>query len=140
MFPLLGVLFLKHLLELVRFLAQLRKGLLYGIGFLSAFLSGAEIGFFRSTFLETMAIARIVRRARASMLIAKLQSFSIRALWDCGQYQVATYLFYRCAKVSRRKKRRTFWILPGHTSRCTWVSRCEMRWTYRIFPGHIRAR
>ncbi len=35
--PLLGVLFLDHLLELVRSLAQLREGLLYGIGFLSAF-------------------------------------------------------------------------------------------------------
>ena len=71
MFPLLGVLFLKHLLELVQFLAQLRKGLLYRIGFLSAFLSGAEIGFFRSPFLKMTAIARIVRRARAPMLIAR---------------------------------------------------------------------
>ncbi len=52
MFPLLGVLFLKHLLKLVRFLAQTRKGLLSGIGFLSAFLSGAEIGFFRSPLLK----------------------------------------------------------------------------------------
>ncbi len=50
MFPLLGVLFLKHLVELVRFLAQTCKGLLSGIGFLSAFLSGTEIGFFRSPF------------------------------------------------------------------------------------------
>ncbi len=80
--------FLKHLLKLVRFLAQLRKRLLYGIGFLSAFLSGEEVGFFRSAFLETTAIARIVCRARAPMLIARLQSFSIRAFWDCGQYQV----------------------------------------------------
>ncbi len=46
MFPLLGVLFLDHLLELVRFLTQLREGLLYGIGFLSAFLSGTEIQLF----------------------------------------------------------------------------------------------
>ncbi len=99
-----GVLFLKHLLELVRFLAQMPEGLLSGIGFLSAFLSGAEIGFFRSPFLETTAITRIVRRVRAPMLIARSQSFSIRAFWDCGQYQVTTYVFYRCAKVSRRKK------------------------------------
>jgi hypothetical protein len=114
MFPLLGVLFLKHLLKLVRFLAQTREGLLSGIGFLSAFLSGAEIGFFRSAFLETTAIARIVRRSRAPMLMVRSQSFSAQAFWDCGQYQVATYLFYRCAKVSRRKKRRTFRISPGH--------------------------
>ncbi len=71
MFPLLGVLFFDHLLELVQFLAQLRKGLLHGTGFLSTFLSGAEIGFFRSVFLKTTTIARIVRRARAPMLIAR---------------------------------------------------------------------
>jgi hypothetical protein len=102
-FPLLGVLFLKHLLELVRFLAQTRKGLLSGIGFLSAFLSGAEIGLFHSAFLKMTAIARIVRCSRAPMLMARSQSFSAQAFWDCGKYQVATYLFYRCAKVSRRK-------------------------------------
>ncbi len=126
--------------KLVQFLAQLNKGLLYGIGFLSAFLSGAEIGFFRSVVLETTAIVRIVRRARTPMLIARSQCFSVRAFWDCGQYQVTTYLFYCCAKVSHCKKRWMFWILTGHTSRCMRVSRCEMRWTYRIFPGHIRAR
>jgi hypothetical protein len=68
MFLLLGVLFLDHLLELVQFLAHLCEGLLRGTGFLSAFLSGAEIGFLRSFFLETTTIARIVRRARAPML------------------------------------------------------------------------
>ena len=119
MFPLLGVPFLSHLLKLVRFLAQLREGLLYGIGFLSALLSGAEIGFFRSVFLKTTAIVRVVRHARAPMLIARLQCFSVRAFLDCGQYQVATYLFYCCAKVSRCKKRRMFWILPGGTDPAT---------------------
>jgi hypothetical protein len=75
MFLLLGVHFLDHLLELVQFLTQLREGLLYGIGFLSAFLSGAEIGFFRSVFLKTTAIASIVRRACAPMLLAKVAVF-----------------------------------------------------------------
>jgi hypothetical protein len=75
MFPLLGVLILDHLPELVRFLAQLRKGLLYGIGVLSAFLSGTEIRFFRSVFLKTTAIASIVRRVRAPMLLAKVAVF-----------------------------------------------------------------
>jgi hypothetical protein len=85
MFPFLGVLFLDHLLELVRFLAQLREGLLYGIGFLSAFLSGAEIGFFRSDFLKTMAIASIVRRVCAPMLLAKVMVFlGTSFLWDSG--------------------------------------------------------
>jgi hypothetical protein len=138
MFPLLGVLFLDHLLELVRFLAQLREGLLYGIGFLSAFLSGAEIGFFRSVFLKTTAIARIMRRACAPMLLAKVTVFlGTSFLWVCGQYQVTMYPFYRCAKVSRRKKRRTFWIFPGHTYHCAKLSRRKKRWTYQIFSGHI---
>jgi hypothetical protein len=65
MFPLLGVFFLDHLLELVQFLAQLRERLLYRIGFLSTFLSGAEIGFFHSIFLEPIAISSIVRHIRA---------------------------------------------------------------------------
>ncbi len=85
MFPFLGVLFLDHLLELVRFLAQLREGLLYGIGFLSTFLSGAEIGFFHSVFLETAAIASIVRRVCAPMLLAKVAVFlGTSFLWDSG--------------------------------------------------------
>ena len=75
MFPLLGVFFLDHLLEPVRFLAQLCEGLLYRIGFLSAFLSGAKIGFFHSIFLETTAIASIVRCARAPMLLAEVAVF-----------------------------------------------------------------
>jgi hypothetical protein len=140
MFPLLGVLFLGHLFELVQFLAQLREGLLYWIGFLSAFLSGAEIGFFRSIFLKTTAIVRIVRRARVPMLIARSQCFLVRAFLNCGQYQVATYLFYCCAKVSCCKKRWTFRISPGHIYCCAKLSRCKKRWTYWIFPGHIPAR
>jgi hypothetical protein len=85
MFPLLGVLFLDHLLELVQFLAQLREGLLYGIGFLSAFLRGTEIGFFRSVFLETTAITSIVRRVRAPMLLAKVTVFLGTSFpWDSG--------------------------------------------------------
>ncbi len=44
--------FLENLLELVQFIAQLGERLLRGIGILSAFLSGAEIGFFHSVSLE----------------------------------------------------------------------------------------
>ncbi len=73
--PLLGVFFLKHLLKLVQFLAQLRERLLRGIGFLSAFLSGAEIGFVHSVFLKTTAIVSIVRRVRTPMLLAQVAMF-----------------------------------------------------------------
>jgi hypothetical protein len=93
MFPLLGALFLDHLLELVRFLAQLHEGLLCGIGFLSAFLRGAEIGYFRSIFLKTTAIASIVCRVRAPMLLAQVAMF------------LGTYLFWDSGTVSTRSLR-----------------------------------
>ncbi len=145
MFPLLGVLFLDHLLKLVRFLAQLREGLLYRIGFLSfyASLSGAEIGFFRSVFLKMTAIASIVRRVRTPMLLAKVAVFLGTSFpWDSGTV-VSTRLlgtfFYRCAKFSHCKKQRTLWIFPGHLFCCVKLSRRKKRWFYWIFPGHTHA-
>ncbi len=87
MFPLLGVLFLDHLLELVRFLAQLREGLLYGIGFLAAWL------------LRTFFIA--VRRflvARSNGLFGSflatllaVQSFLVTRSVGLIRYFLATY-------------------------------------------------
>ena len=83
--PLLGVFFLDHLLKLVQFLAQLSKRLLCGIGFLSAFLSSAEIQFFFSAFLEPTAITSIVRCVHAPMLLAKVAVFlGTSFLWDSG--------------------------------------------------------
>jgi hypothetical protein len=83
--PLLGVLFLDHLLKLVQFLAQLRKRLLCGIGFLSAFLSGTEIGFFYSIFLKSMVICSIVHCVCAPMLLAKVTVFlGMSFLQDSG--------------------------------------------------------
>jgi hypothetical protein len=83
--PLLGVFFLDHLLKLIQFLAQLRKRLLYKMGFLSAFLSGREIRFFRSVFLKPMAITSIVHCVRAPMLLTKVVMFlGTSFLWDSG--------------------------------------------------------
>jgi hypothetical protein len=67
--------FVDHLLELVRSLTQLRKGLLYGIGLLSAFLSRAKFGFSRSVFLKMTAMASIVHRVCTPMLLAKVAVF-----------------------------------------------------------------
>jgi hypothetical protein len=88
--PLLGVSFLENLLELVQFVAQLGKRLLRGIGILSAFLSGAEIGFVRSVFLETTAITSIVRRVHAPMFLAQVAMF------------LGTYLFRDSGTLSTR--------------------------------------
>ncbi len=88
--PLLGVSFLENLPELVQFITQLGKRLLRGIRILSAFLSGAEIGFFRSVFLETMAIASIVRRVHAPKFLAQVAVF------------LGTYLFRDSGTLSTR--------------------------------------
>ena len=91
--PLLGISFLENLLELVQFVAQLRERLLRGNGILSAFLSGAEIGFFRSVVLETTAIASIVRRVRVPMFLAQVAM------------SLGTYLFRDSGTVSTRSLR-----------------------------------
>ncbi len=93
MLLLLGVLFLENLLKLVQFLAQLRERLLRGIGFLSAFLGGAEIDFLRSVFLKTMTIASIVGRVRAPMLLAQVAML------------LGTYLFWDSETLSTRSLR-----------------------------------
>ncbi len=91
--PLLGVSFLENLLKLVQFLAQLRKRLLCGIGSLTAFLGGAEIGFFRSVFLKTTTIVSIVGRVRAPMLLAQVAML------------LGTYLFGDSETLSTRSLR-----------------------------------
>ncbi len=90
---LLSVFFLQHFLKLVQFLAQLRERLLCGIGFLSAFLGGAEIGFFRSVFLKTTTTAGILCRVRAPMLLAQAAMF------------LGTYLFWDSGTLSTRSLR-----------------------------------
>jgi hypothetical protein len=86
--PLLGISFLENLLELVQLFALLR-----GTGFLSAFLSGAEIGFLRSVFLKTMTIASIVGRVRAPTFLAQVAMF------------LGTYLFRNSGTLSTRSLR-----------------------------------
>ncbi len=100
--PFLGVFFLDHLLELVQYLAQLRKRLLRGIGFLSAFLSGAEIRFFHSVHLETTSIASIVGCVHALMLLAQVAMFlGTSFLRDSGTV-VSTRLLHTLLLAVRR--------------------------------------
>jgi hypothetical protein len=44
--------------------------MIYGITFLTAFLSGVEIGFLLSVFLKPMTITNVVRGIRAPILLA----------------------------------------------------------------------
>jgi hypothetical protein len=62
--------FFKRLLKLVQSLAQLRKRLSCGIGFLSTFLVGAEIGFLHPVFPILTTVSPIVCSMRAPMLLA----------------------------------------------------------------------
>jgi len=82
--------FLRTFSSLSNLLLNWAKKLLRGIGILSAFLSGEEIGFFRSVYLETMAIASIVRCVRAPMLLAQVAML------------LGTYLFRDSGTLSTR--------------------------------------
>jgi hypothetical protein len=64
--------FLKSLLQLVQFLAQLGKQLFHWIGFLTCLLGGAEIGFYRPVFLVHAAIFGSVRSMHAPKFLAQL--------------------------------------------------------------------
>ncbi len=70
MFLWFGAFFLDRLLRLFQLLAQLRKKVLCGIGFLSAFLSGTDIGFFLFVFHILTTIFCAVHSIRAPMILA----------------------------------------------------------------------
>ncbi len=63
---------LQRLLKLLNFLGQLHEVLVHGITFLSAFLSGAEIGFLLFVLLKPTTITSVVRGIRAPMLLAQV--------------------------------------------------------------------
>ncbi len=63
---------LQHLLELLDFLSELRKVMVYGITFLTAFLSGAEFRFLLSVLLKPTTITSVVHGICAPMLLAQV--------------------------------------------------------------------
>ncbi len=63
---------LQGLLKLFNFLGQLQEVMAYGIIFLSAFLSGTEIGFLLSILFEPTTIMSVVHGIRAPMLLAQV--------------------------------------------------------------------
>jgi len=64
--------FLKSLLQMVQFLAQLGKCLLCGIRFLTCLLGSTEVGFYRSVFFVPMAILGSMRSMRTPIFLAQL--------------------------------------------------------------------
>jgi hypothetical protein len=63
---------LERLLKLLDLLAQLCKVLINGICFLTAFLSGTEIGFLLSVFLKPTSITSVVCGIRAPINLPKV--------------------------------------------------------------------
>ncbi len=63
---------LQSFLKLLDFLGQLHEILVHGITFLSAFPSGAEIGFILSVLFEPMTITSVVCGMRTPMLLAQV--------------------------------------------------------------------
>jgi hypothetical protein len=63
---------LQWLLKLLDFLGELHKVVIYGITFLPAFLSSAEIGFLLSVLFKPMTITSVVRGIHAPMLLAQV--------------------------------------------------------------------
>ncbi len=59
-------------LEFLNFLSELRKAVIYGTTFLTAFLSGTEIGLLLSIFLEPTALTCVVHGILAPMLFAQV--------------------------------------------------------------------
>ncbi len=63
---------LQYFLKLLIFLGQLPKVLVYGITFLSAFLSNAEIGFLLSVLFKPTTITSVVRGICTPMLLTQV--------------------------------------------------------------------
>jgi hypothetical protein len=63
---------LQRFLKLLDFLGELCKVMVYGITFLTTFLSGAEIRFLVSILLKPTTIASVVRGIRTPMLLAQV--------------------------------------------------------------------
>ncbi len=78
---------LQRFLKLLNFLGELHKVVVYGITFLSAFLSGAEVGFLLSILFKPTTITSVVHGICAPMLLAQVATL-LRADFlgnpDCG--------------------------------------------------------
>ena len=143
MFPFLGVLFLDHLLELVQFLAQLREGLLYRIGFLSAFLSGAEIRFSRSVFLKRRQSRVLCVVYAPPCFLRRSQCFSVRAFFGTlGLWSVpGCYVpFFLLCEGFLSQEATDFWDLSlPHFSLCEAFSSQEALDLLDISWPHMRS-
>jgi hypothetical protein len=111
---------LQCFLELLDFLGELRKVMIYRTTFLTAFLSGMEIRFLLSIFLKPTAGTCVVRGIRTPMLLAQVAMLlEANLLWHTdrglGTRSFLTFL----ALVRRLLRRFQFALLVGtHAFNC----------------------
>ncbi len=94
--------FCQRFLELHNFLGELRKILLNGIRFLTAFLHGAEIGLLLSILLKPMTLTCVVGGTCAAMLLAQVAMLLMgNLLWHTDRYLSTGTLLTFLAPVRR---------------------------------------
>jgi hypothetical protein len=105
---------LQQFLKFLNFLSELRKNLIYGIVFLTTFLSGADFGLQLSVFLIPKTLTCVVRGIRAPILLAQAAMLlKANFLWhtDCS---IGTRVFLPFLALKRRLLRRfRFSLLVG---------------------------
>jgi hypothetical protein len=84
---------LQCFLELLDFFGELREVMVYGITFLSAFLSGAEIGFLLSLLFKPMTITSVVHAICAPMLLAQVAMLLEADLLGNPDHRLGTRVF-----------------------------------------------
>jgi hypothetical protein len=84
---------LQQFLKPLDFLCELRKVMVYGITFLTAFLSGTKIGFLLSVLLKSTTITSVVRGIRAPMLLAQVAMLLKANFLGCPDRSLGTRAF-----------------------------------------------
>jgi hypothetical protein len=105
---------LQCLLKLLNFLGQLRKVTVHGITFLSAFLSGTEIGFLLSVLFKPTTITSVVRGICTPMLLAQVAVLLQTDFLGNPSRRIGTRVFLPfLALVGRLLRRFQFALLVG---------------------------
>ncbi len=93
---------LQRFLKLLDFLGELRKVMVYGITFLTALLSGAEIRFPLSVFFKPTTITCVMRGICAPMLLAQVAMLLKANLLGHSNSSLGTRVFLPFLALVRR--------------------------------------
>jgi hypothetical protein len=98
-------------LKLLNFLGELREVMVYGITFLTALPSGAEIGFLLSVFFKPTTLTCVMRGIRAPMLLAQVAMLLKANFLGHSDRSLGTRAFLPFLALVRRLLKR-FYNLP----------------------------